>query len=386
VKATDEIGTLVESFNRMTEDLRLSKSELEQANNSLRQSNLELFGRRAYTEAVVDTIAAGVLSIDRAGAITTFNLSAERILGVPVDKIRGRPVSEAFKELGFDLFQTAYDRVLADGRDSLSLEGVMDVNGKFLTIGLNLSRMRNEAGKDLGFVLVFEDLTELIKAQKVAAWKEVAQRIAHEIKNPLTPIQLSAQRLRKKFFEKAPDFDNIFDETTNVIVTEVNSLKRMVDEFSKFARMPAPQMARQSLHDVMREVIALYGTAHRDIELIVDLDETLPPLNLDREQINRVFVNLFDNAVQAMNQKGRLWVQTKYDAKRRRAVVTVADEGTGLNPEDQERMFLPYFSRKRTGTGLGLAIVQRIITDHDGQIRASNNHPKGAILTFEIPV
>jgi len=386
VKATDEIGTLVESFNRMTGDLRGSKLELEQVNASLRQSNLELDRRRAYTEAVVDTIAAGVLSIGGTGVITTFNLSAERILGVAGDQIRGRHVNESFKELGLDLFQTAYDRVLADGRDTLSMEGVMDVKGKYLTIGLNLSRMRNEAGKDLGFVLVFEDLTELIKAQKVAAWKEVAQRIAHEIKNPLTPIQLSAQRLRKKFYEKADDFNNIFDEATNVIVTEVNSLKRMVDEFSRFARMPAPQMARQSLHDVIREVVALYQTAHRDVQIVTDLDEALPPFNFDREQINRVFVNLFDNAVQAMSQKGLLTVTTRYEAKRRRVVVNVADEGSGINPEDQERMFLPYFSRKRTGTGLGLAIVQRIITDHDGQIRASNNHPKGAILTFELPV
>ena len=183
-----------------------------------------------------------------------------------------------------------------------------------------------------------------------------------------------------------PIFDNIFDEATGVIVTEVNSLKRMVDEFSKFARMPAPQMARQSLHDVVRDVVSLYRTAHRDVEFIVDLDETMPPLNFDREQINRVFVNLLDNGIQAMNQKGRLWVTTKYDAKKRRTVVRVADEGTGINPEDQERMFLPYFSRKRTGTGLGLAIVQRIITDHDGQIRASNNQPRGAVLTFELPV
>src|SRR6185295_824406 len=234
-----------------------------------------------------------------------------------------------------DLFQTAYDRMLADGRDTLSLEGVMDVKGKFLTIGLNLSRMRNEAGKDLGFVLVFEDLSELIKAQKIAAWKEVAQRIAHEIKNPLTPIQLSAQRLRKKFFEKSPEFESIFEEGTNVIITEVNSLKRLVDEFSKFARMPAPQMVRQSLHDVIREVVALYQTAHRDVEVVSDLDEALPPINFDREQINRVFVNLFDNGIQAMNQKGRLWVSTKYDARRKRAVVTVADEGCGIHPEDQ---------------------------------------------------
>jgi two-component system nitrogen regulation sensor histidine kinase NtrY len=386
VKATDEIGTLVDSFNRMTEDLRSSKSKLEEANVSLRQSNLELDRRRAYTQAVVDTIASGVLSIDRTGVITTFNPSAERIIGVWGDQIRWRAVNEAFKELGLDLFQNAYDRLLADGRDSLSLEGPMEIKGKFLTIGLNCSRMRDEAGKDLGFVFVFEDLTELIKAQKTAAWQEVAQRIAHEIKNPLTPIQLSAQRLRKKFFEKSPDFEKIFDDSTGVIVNEVNSLKHMVDEFSKFARMPAPQMTREPLHEVIREVVALYRGAHREVEWKVDLDETLPPVNLDREQMKRVFVNLFDNAIQAMNQKGRLCVTTRYEPKRHRAVVSVADEGVGINPEDQDKLFMPYFSRKRTGTGLGLAIVHRIVTDHDGQIRAANNQPKGAVFTFELPV
>jgi len=386
IKATDEIGTLVDSFNRMTADLRLSKDQLEEVNLSLRRSNLELDGRRAYTQAVVDNIASGVLSIDRTGVITTVNPAAERILAVVSERLRGRPVSEAFKELGLDLFLNVYDHLMAERGDSLSMEGVLEVQGKPLMIGLNLSRMRNESGQDLGFVLVFENLTELIKAQKVAAWQEVAQQIAHEIKNPLTPIQLSAQRLRKKFSEKAPDFDQIFTQSTEVIVNEVNALKRMVDEFSKFARMPAPQMTRQSLHDVIREVEALYKTAHRDVEFITELDETLPPLNFDREQLTRVFVNLFDNAVHAMSQKGRIWVTTKFDTKRHRAVVTVADEGIGINPGDQDRLFLPHFSRRRTGTGLGLAIVRRIITDHEGQIRAANNQPKGAVFTFELPV
>jgi two-component system, NtrC family, nitrogen regulation sensor histidine kinase NtrY len=378
VKATDEIGTLVASFNRMAGDLRSSKSKIEEANVSLDR-------RRAYIEAVLATVAAGVLSIDRTGTITTVNPSAERILGMWGDRLRGRPVNEVFKELKLDLFQNAYDRIHADALDTLTLEGVMEVQGKPMTTVLNLSRMRDEAGKDLGFVLVFEDLTELMKAQKVATWKEVAQRIAHEIKNPLTPIQLSAQRLRKKFDEKAPDFDTVFEESTSVIISEVNSLKRMVDEFSKYARMPAPQMARQSLHDVVREVVALYRGAHRDVQFLTELDEALPYLNFDREQINRVFVNLLDNAVQAMEQRGRVWITTKHDARRRRAVVTVADDGPGINPEDQDKLFIPYFTRKRTGTGLGLAIVQRIITDHEGQIRAGRNEPKGAVFTFELP-
>ncbi len=385
-QATDEIGTLVESFNRMTEDLRLSKTKLEEANVSLLRSNLELDQHSAYIETVVDTVAAGLVSIDRNGVITTFNPSAERILGLWGDRFRGREVNEAFKEYGLDLFQTAYDRMLADQRDNVSLEGQVDVQGRFLTIGLNCTRMRDDANRDLGFVLIFEDLTELIKAQKAAAWREVAQRIAHEIKNPLTPIQLSAQRLRKKFFDKAPDFERIFDESTQVIVNEVTSLKQMVDEFSKFARMPAPRLAVDSIHDVIKEVMTLYQGAHKDVEFIVDLDQDLPSLNFDREQFKRVFVNLFDNAIQAMNQKGQLWVTTRYDTKRRRAVISIADEGSGIAPEDQEKLFVPYFSRKKTGTGLGLAIVRRIITDHEGHIQAGNNQPKGAVFTFELPV
>ena len=386
VKATDEIGTLVESFNRMTQDLQGSKSKLEEANLTLRNTNVELDRRRAYIETVVETIAAGLLSIDRHGLVTTFNPSAERILGLEADRFRGRPANEVFKEFSLDLFQTAYDRMLADERDDLDLEGQLDIQGKLITIGLKGSRMRDEASKDLGFVLVFEDLTELIKAQKVAAWQEVARRVAHEIKNPLTPIQLSAQRLRKKFFEKSPDLERVFDDATNVIINEVGSLKEMLDEFSKFARLPAPQMTRQSLHEVVGEVATLYREAQKDLDLILELDEDLPPLNFDREQLRRVFVNLFDNAVQAMNQKGRLWVGTKYDTKRRRAVVTVADEGPGIAPEDQDRLFVPYFTRKKTGTGLGLAIVRRIITDHEGQIQAGNNQPRGAVFTFDLPV
>jgi len=385
-KATDEIGTLIDSFNRMTQDLQSSKSKLEETNLTLLSANIELDRRRTYTETVVATIPAGLLSIDRNGVITTFNPSGERILGLAGDRLRGRSANEVFKEFGLDVFQTAYDRMLAEEHDIPALEGQLDVQGKLVTIGLNGSRMRDEADKDLGFVLVFEDLTELIKAQKVAAWQEVARRVAHEIKNPLTPIQLSAQRLRKKFLEKSPDLDRVFDDATNVIINEVGSIKHMLDEFTKFARLPAPQMTRQSLNGVVLEVAALYRAMQKDIEVILDLDEDLPPINFDGEQLKRVFVNLFDNAIQAMNQKGRLWVSTKYDTKRKRAVVAVADEGAGISPEDQERLFVPYFTRKKTGTGLGLAIVRRIITDHEGQIQAGNNLPKGALFTFDLPV
>ena len=379
VNATDEIGTLVDSFNDMTTDLASSKD-------ALMRSNVEADRRRAYMEAVVDTIASGVLSIDTRGIVTRFNHSAERILGVGADAVLGSAASDVCKSHQFTLFQEAYDRILLDGRESLTIEGQMEVQGKLLTIGLNLSRMRDKGGQDLGFVLVFEDRTELIKAQKTAAWQEVAQRIAHEIKNPLTPIQLSAQRLRKKFFENSPDFQGIFDQSTSVIVSEVGSLKRMVDEFSNFARMPAPHVTKESLHDVIENVTALYRGGHHDVEVTLSLDSSVPPINLDREQMRRVFVNLFDNAIQAMKQKGRIWVTTEMEWKHQRVRVTVADEGPGIRQEDQEKLFVPYFSKNRRGTGLGLAIVHRIVTDHNGRIQVANRRPHGTLFSIELPI
>lgn len=385
VKGSDEIGVLVDSFNRMTRDLKVSKAELEQANVSLQRSNLELERRRAYTETVLENIGSGVISVGAEGRITTFNRAAERILCLKGEEIRGLLLQDVFKPLGLSMFTDLVERVQTGGRDTVTYEGQAEVGGSVLVLGMNGSRLRNEVGRDLGVVIVFEDLSALIKAQKSAAWQEVAQRIAHEIKNPLTPIQLSAQRLRKKFFEKAPDLDTIFDQSTMTIVNEVNSLKRMVDEFSNFARMPIPVMERQSLHDALRDIILLYTGAHRDIEFVTNLDETLPWIMMDREQIKRAFVNLFDNAIQAMNGKGRLWVITRHQARDRKIVIEVADEGAGIQPGDVENLFLPYFSKKKTGTGLGLAIVHRIMSDHNGSIRAANHTPKGAIFTIELP-
>ena len=385
VKAPDEIGVLVDSFNRMTEDLQASKAELEHANVSLQRTILELDRRRAYTETVLDNIGSGVVSVDAGGRITTFNRSAERVLGLKGDEIRGLLLNDVFKPLGLELFTELVERMRTSGRDTVATESQAEVRGSVVVLGLNGSRLRNEVGLDLGVVIVFEDLSALIKAQKAAAWQEVAQRIAHEIKNPLTPIQLAAQRLRKKFFEQAPDLNDIFDQSTKTIVNEVHSLKHLVDEFSNFARMPAPVMERQSLHATILDVVMLYTGAHRDIEFITKLDENLPWITMDREQIKRVFVNLFDNAVQAMNGKGRLWVSTRHDAKDRKIVIEVADEGIGIQPGDKDNLFLPYFSKKKTGTGLGLAIVHRIISDHNGRIRAANHPPKGAIFTIELP-
>ena len=225
---------------------------------------------------------------------------------------------------------------------------------------------------------------ELVKAQKVAAWREVAQRMAHEIKNPLTPIQLSAQRLRKKALEGADGIQQMVQDATGMIIREVQSLMRLVDSFSTFARMPEPVMVDASLHEVIRDVSVLYTTAQRDVEVHHRLDDSVPPIAIDREQMKRVFVNLFENAIEAMDRKGQIWVRTRYDARQRRVYVEVEDEGKGIRPEDRDRLFLPYFSNTKNGTGLGLAIVNRIITDHHGHIRVLRSGSGGTTVAMAL--
>ncbi|MBI5380013.1 MAG: GHKL domain-containing protein, partial [Nitrospirae bacterium] len=230
-----------------------------------------------------------------------------------------------------------------------------------------------------------DDLTELLRAQKAAAWQEVAQRIAHEIKNPLTPIHLSAQRLRKRFQAGGEAARKIVEEATDTIIHQVESLKRLVDEFSRFARMPEVHLLPGDLHQILSEVVHLYAGAHKEIAVLTDFADDLPPVLLDKEQLRRVLINLFDNAMEAMQRRGRIWVSTRYDVRQQRVRAEVADEGCGIAPEDQDKLFLPYFSRKRSGTGLGLAIAKRIITDHHGLIEAKPNMPRGTRFIIELP-
>jgi len=385
VRARDEVGLVVQSFNKMTKDLRISKTQLEEANQSLRQSNTELDRRRAYIETVLENISTGVISLDRNGRITTINPAAEKIFRTGGQEITGKLARDAFQALNLTPLLHLLEELENRQMDGIERELHLIVNGKPLTLGVSMARMKDDQDLNVGLVIVTEDLSELIKGQKAAAWQEVAQRIAHEIKNPLTPIQLSAQRLRKKYFEQSPDFKAIVDESTATIINEVAGLKHLVDEFSNFARLPAPMPSPNDLHSILQEVILLYRSAHRDLECVVSYDAALPPLNIDREQLKRVFVNLFENALEAMSNRGRIWITTRFDRPRQKAVVMIEDEGVGIQEEDLDKLFLPHFSRKKTGSGLGLAIVHRIINDHNGQIRVASREPKGTTVVIELP-
>jgi nitrogen fixation/metabolism regulation signal transduction histidine kinase len=236
-----------------------------------------------------------------------------------------------------------------------------------------------------GMVLVLDDVTPLIRAQKVAAWREVARRLAHEIKNPLTPIQLCAERLRRHFAAAPPPARDLVEECTSTIVGEVDSLKALVDEFSQFARMPAPRAVPGDLHALLNEALALYEGLLGDVKFERRFADNLPNVRVDSEQIRRVTINLVDNAIEAMNRSGVITIETQHDQGAGMVRLTVADDGPGIAPAEREKLFMPYYSTKRRGSGLGLAIVRRIVAEHGGTIEAGENVPRGTKFTIELP-
>jgi two-component system nitrogen regulation sensor histidine kinase NtrY len=239
----------------------------------------------------------------------------------------------------------------------------------------------------MGMVVVFEDITQLQRAERIAAWREVARRIAHEIKNPLTPIQLSAQRLQRKFGDKIAEDGPVFMECTSTIITQVDVLKNLVNEFSRYARMPVATLTPKDLNEVIRDSVVLYQDAHKEIAFEYTPDQELPAVKLDAEQIKRVMINLLDNAVTAVGKtSGRIEVKTSYDRMHRRARVEVRDNGIGVSPFDKVKMFEPYYSTKKSGSGLGLAIVSSIISEHRGSVTVADNVPNGTVVAFELPI
>ncbi|ABQ25575.1 sensor histidine kinase [Geotalea uraniireducens] len=385
-KGTDEIGMLIASFNKMTEDLRNNQLALKKTNEEVSRSNMELEQRRRYMETVLKNVTAGVISVDRDGILTTVNKSAERLLNIDTQKVTGKNFREVLQPDHLDIVKGMLrDMVLAQ-HDTVSKQVTIPLKGTKLTLLVNLTVLKDENDEFMGTVVVFDDLTQLIKAQRMAAWREVARRIAHEIKNPLTPIQLSAQRLRKRYLSRFEGEEKVFDECTGMIIKSVDELKTLVDEFSNFARMPAALPTPNNLNEVLREALPLYQEAHRNITFTIRTDESIPLFLLDRDQIKRVLINLLDNAVAAIDGYGSIIIESCYNQELKMATVTVADTGHGIAAEDRPRLFEPYFSTKKSGTGLGLAIVNTIISDHHGFIRSKDNQPKGTIFVIELPV
>jgi two-component system nitrogen regulation sensor histidine kinase NtrY len=388
----DEIGTLVDSFNQMTRDLKSSKSQVEKANADLSKSNLELEQRRRYMEVVLRDVGTGVISLDSTGRIRTINRSAEKILGIEAVQVVGKAYTDLLQG---DYLRLADELVRAVNRaenHSITRQIKLRVRIDMLTLLVKVAILRGEEERYLGMVVVVDDLTQLQKAQRAEAWREVARRIAHEIKNPLTPIQLSAQRLRKRYLNQFGQDGVIFDECTKTIITQVEELKNLVNEFSSFARMPAANPAPNPLNDIIREAMVLHEEGHKNIRFEFKPDDRIPVFNLDKEQIKRVMVNLLNNAVAAVDAVagkdggGQILIESQLDPLMNLARVEVADNGCGVPPEDKPFIFEPYFSTKPSGTGLGLAIVNTIISDHHGYIRVKDNLPRGSRFIIELPI
>lgn len=381
----DEIGMLVDSFNLMTEDLRAKQQALNSSNSELSSINQEIEQRRRYMEIVLKNVAAGVISVDRHGTVTTINKSAEKLLSINTGVLIGKNFREVLQDAHLDIVKDTLRDLTQTRQDTINRQIALDVKGERLALHLHLTMLRDEAGAFMGTVLVIDDLTQVMKVQRMAAWREVARRIAHEIKNPLTPIQLSAQRLRKRYLSRFSDDEIVFDECTAMIIKSVDEIKTLVNEFSNFARMPAIKPESNDLNAIIREALTLYQEAHRGVRFIFDPDNRLPQLKIDRDQIKRVVINILENSLAAMNENGSITISSSFDPELKMASFTITDDGPGISTEDRPHLFEPYFSTKKSGTGLGLAIVSSIITDHNGFVRVRDNKPHGACFVIELP-
>ncbi|MBI5893216.1 MAG: HAMP domain-containing protein [Deltaproteobacteria bacterium] len=386
LESKDEIGLLVKSFNKMTEDLKTSKSQVEDANIDLKKTNLELDQRRNYMEIVLGNVAAGVISIDKAGRVSTINKAAGELLDINTVNVIGKNYKEVLRSSDEEILRDMIRRMNELGIETIERQAKIKLKEKTITILVNLTMLKDDDGRYLGMVAVFDDLSHLLKTQRMMAWKEVAQRIAHEIKNPLTPIQLSAQRLRKKYLSMFKDDGKVFDECTKTIIHQVEELKMLVNEFSSFARLPAANPTPNNINEIVNEAVALYRAGNKHIEFKEMLAGNMPIMEIDRDQMKRAVINILDNAVSAIEKEGIISVETNCDRQFKMARVEIADTGCGIPADDKSKLFEPYFSTKEKGTGLGLAIVNNIIADHNGFIRVRDNMPKGTRFIIELPI
>lgn len=400
-QAIDELGSLVSSFNRMANDLQENERRIEAAQQNLRKTSAENADRRRYIETILQTIATGVLSLDGNYRVRTMNRAATEML----------QAGDAAGEVGLDeILQPAAFETMRALLNKSSILGTVVRNieltfpGKSLQIAATVTPLVDNTGQRTGWVVVLDDMTELIRMEKMSAWQEVARRLAHEIKNPLTPIQLSAERILRRYRQITPNpeggfteawrsdfqkFDRMLTECVQVITSEVASLKGLVDEFSRFARLPEVRLESADLNKILENVLSLYDGRIQGIRVQKELDPEIPKLRLDPEQMKRVFINLFDNALEAMSQNVNrriLYLRTCRNVNLGSVSVEIGDTGRGFPEEYQDSVFLPYFSIRKGGTGLGLAIVRQIVSDHHGSVRAEPNSPVGTRIIIDLPL
>jgi PAS domain S-box-containing protein len=390
-QAQDELGVLVRSFNSMTTQLRDSRSQIDQFTRNLQQAVQELERRRQLMETVLESIPTAVLSLDASGAILRTNSAVARILGgaqleaLTLENLLGSEASRVVREL--------MRRSLRMGVVSREIETV--VAGSMLHLAVTVSSLGPRRA-NAGYVLVLDDLTELLRAQKSEAWQEVARRIAHEIKNPLTPIQLSSQRL-SRFLDRRersgtvaasdPELTILTQECSRLIEREVATLAGLVNEFSQFVRFPTARLSPIGANTIVQEALEVFAGRLDGIVVKSNLTEALPAIRADAPLLRSVVVNLIDNAAEALEDSPlrEILVTTRVRPESDSVEICVADTGHGISPEDKDKLFLPHFSTKDRGTGLGLAIAARIVSEHGGSIHVEDNFPVGSRFRIELP-
>lgn len=385
-KSNDEMGLLIDSFNQMTQNLYTSNDQLEKTYQALMESSQESEQRRRYTEIILQNVSAGVISLDDLGQITTINSFAESLLKINRDHFIGLTFTQVLPKDQAVIINGFIEEIRDTEKTSLQEHIKLQVMGKSYSLLINFTHLKDDNDASMGFVLVFDDLTKLEKMQRMAAWREVARRIAHEIKNPLTPIQLSAQRLRRRYPEILAEENSVFDKCTSTIISQVDELKTLVSEFSQFARMPKVQKNLGDIYTLAEKTLVLYREAHKHINFTSRADNRVPIFLFDKEQIGRCLINLLDNAVAVIKEKGHIHIDISLVPETETVVIKVFDDGPGISKKNKAKLFEPYFSTKKTGTGLGLAIVSTIIADHSGYIRVQDNSPHGSVFIIELPL
>jgi two-component system, NtrC family, nitrogen regulation sensor histidine kinase NtrY len=393
VTAADEIGDLVRSFNRMAEEMETSRHQIESSSRELGAANIELEQRRRHIETILESIPTGVLSLDANRRITHVNHALIRMFNPSGSEsanliVIGAALREVFPQEILEDLEPLLRRADRMGTTTTQLE--VALHRSHFNAALTVAMLQHE-GQRLGYVLVFEDLSDLLKAQKQTAWREVARRVAHEIKNPLTPIALSAERIRRHLERGSPPDEaslKVLRSCAETIGGAVETLRTLVDEFSTLARFPTAKPAPANINSIVENTLAMFNGRLDGIHVQTFLSPDLPKVMADAEAVKRALANLVDNAAEAMQDAmvREIQISTALVASRDAVEITVADTGHGVTQELKERLFLPYFSTKKRGTGLGLAIVSRIIEDHRGSIRVEENQPVGTRFVVELPL
>jgi two-component system nitrogen regulation sensor histidine kinase NtrY len=387
----DELGVLVDSFNAMTRDLSMNRSKLDVASRSLEN-------RRQQLEAILSNVATGVVVVDRDGVVQSYNRAAEEILELPAFKVLGSHVSSAIPEAAEHLGRLLQESFSDYGRHSQHSEREASpqwnyrIGERTKALAAVVTPLAESSGSSpWGAVIAIDDITEALKGQREMAWREVARRIAHEIKNPLTPIKLSAQRMQRRLIQQGGQDSDFIRECTDTIITHTDELRDLVNEFSEFARLPEVSPIPNDLNSMVREVLALYMPAHPGIRFDFEAAPNLPVFEFDREQLKRVLINLLENSVAAfagIDAATRVLcvrLNTQYEESLGLATLAVRDNGPGMPEDVLSRIFEPYFSTKSEGTGLGLAIAKRIVNDHNGFIRVNAEMGGGTEFLIELP-